>query len=98
MVRVEDVEKMEIISPVALARNKSPITTSTTSRGRVKRPWLQNKNEGFFKNSPKDDIIIAKKPGEGKIVSPSMNEFLRNENNVDDQIDIKVAKMPENIE
>ena len=46
------------ISPPAQVRNtaKSPIMTS----GRVNRPWMQKKNEGFFKNSPNEDIVLAK--------------------------------------
>jgi hypothetical protein len=37
--------------------SKSPITS-----GRVSRPWMKIKNEGFFKNSPNEDIVLAKKP------------------------------------
>ena len=66
--------------------SKSPILTS----GRLNKPWMQKKNEGFFKNSPNEDIVLAKKPREGKLVSPSMNEFLKNEGD----IEVRVGNMP----
>ena len=53
---------------------------------------MQKKNEGFFKNSPNEDVVLAKKPREGKLVSPSMNEFLKNEG----VIEVKGGKMPAN--
>jgi hypothetical protein len=59
---------------------------------------MKKKNEGFFKNSPNEDIVLAKKPklldSNSKLVSPSMNEFLKNEGD----IEIKVARVPTNMD